>query len=237
MHRARREIPGIITITKEETALTQQGAVIFDLDGTLLDTLEDLADSANFALTAHGFPRRSLGEVRQFVGNGVRELIRRAVPEGTPPQELERCLAEFKAHYLHNMQNKTRPYPGILELLGALRAQGRPLAVVSNKFDGAVKGLCRNYFGDRIEAAIGESQGVARKPAPDTVLRALAELGMPREGAVYIGDSDVDIETAKNAGLPCISVSWGFRSRAFLTGHGAQTIADTVEALKELLLK
>ena len=210
---------------------------IFDLDGTLLDTLQDLADSANYALALHGLPARTVEEVRQFVGNGVGLLIRRAVPEGTP-EELERqVLRDFRAHYLVNMENKTAPYPGIPELLDALGAAGVPTAVVSNKFDGAVKGLCQNYFGDRIRAAIGESQGVARKPAPDTVFRALAELGMPREGAVYVGDSDVDVATAKNAGLPCISVSWGFRSRSFLTEHGARTIADTVEELKELLLK
>ena len=210
---------------------------IFDLDGTLLDTLQDLADSTNYALALHGLPVRTVEEVRQFVGNGVGLLIRRAVPAGTA-EELERqVLRDFRAHYLLNMENKTAPYPGIPELLDALGAAGVPTAVVSNKFDGAVKGLCQNYFGDRIGAAIGESQGVARKPAPDTVFRALAELGMPREGAVYVGDSDVDIETAKNAGLPCISVSWGFRSRSFLTEHGARTIADTVEELKELLLK
>ena len=210
---------------------------IFDLDGTLLDTLQDLADSANYALALHGLPARTVEEVRRFVGNGVGLLIRRAVPEGTPETLERRVLRDFRAHYLLNMENKTAPYPGIPELLDALRAAGVRTAVVSNKFDGAVKGLCQNYFGDRIRAAIGESQGVARKPAPDTVFRALEELGMPREGAVYVGDSDVDIETAKNAGLPCISVSWGFRSRTFLTEHGAQTIADTVEELRELLLK
>ena len=209
---------------------------IFDLDGTLLDTLQDLADSANYALALHGLPARTVEEVRRFVGNGVGLLIRRAAPEGTPEALEEQVLRDFRAHYLLNMENKTAPYPGIPELLDALRAAGVRTAVVSNKFDGAVKGLCQNYFGDRIEAAIGESQGVARKPAPDTVLRALGELGMPREGAVYIGDSDVDIETAKNAGLPCISVSWGFRSRTFLTEHGASAIADTVEELKGLLL-
>ena len=210
---------------------------IFDLDGTLLDTLQDLADSTNYALALHGLPVRTVEEVRQFVGNGVGLLIRRAVPAGTA-EELERqVLRDFRAHYLLNMENKTAPYPGIPELLDALGAAGVPTAVVSNKFDGAVKGLCRTYFGGRLDAAIGESEGVARKPAPDTVFRALAELGMPREGAVYVGDSDVDIETAKNAGLPCISVSWGFRSRSFLTEHGARTIADTVEELKELLLK
>ena len=210
---------------------------IFDLDGTLLDTLQDLADSANYALALHRLPARAVDEIRQFVGNGVGLLIHRAVPEGTEPEVEEQVLRDFRAHYLLNMENKTAPYPGVPELLDALGKAGVRTAVVSNKFDGAVKGLCQNYFGDRIGAAIGESQGVARKPAPDTVFRALAELGMPREGAVYVGDSDVDIETAKNAGLPCISVSWGFRSRSFLTEHGARTIADTVEELKELLLK
>ena len=209
---------------------------IFDLDGTLLDTLQDLADSANYALALHRLPARTVDEIRQFVGNGVGLLIRRAVPEGTEPEVEEQVLRDFRAHYLLNMENKTAPYPGVPELLDALGKAGVRTAVVSNKFDGAVKGLCQNYFGGRIGAAIGESQGVARKPAPDTVFRALAELGAPREGAVYVGDSDVDIQTAQNAGLPCVSVSWGFRSRDFLTGHGAAVIADSVEELKRLLL-
>ena len=209
---------------------------IFDLDGTLLDTLQDLADSTNYALSLHGLPTRTAEEIRQFVGNGVGLLIHRAVPQGTPEELEAHVLRDFRAHYLLNMENKTAPYPGILELLDALRTAGVRTAVVSNKFDGAVKGLCQNYFGDRVDTAIGESQGVARKPAPDTVFRALAELGASPEGAAYIGDSDVDMETAKNAGLPCISVSWGFRSRDFLLECGAALIADTVEELKALLL-
>ena len=211
-------------------------AVIFDLDGTLLDTLRDLADSTNFALAAHHMPPRSVEEVRAFVGNGVGLLIHRAVPAGTPPEAEAACLADFRAHYLRNMAHKTAPYPGILPLLDRLRAAGISTAVVSNKFDGAVKGLCRQYFGDRIPVAIGESPGVARKPAPDTVFRALAELGAPPAGAVYVGDSDVDIATAKNAGLPCVSVSWGFRDAAFLAEHGAARIVHTPAALAELLL-
>ena len=210
--------------------------VIFDLDGTLLDTLQDLADSTNFALAAHHMPPRTVGEVRAFVGNGVGLLIHRAVPAGTPPEEEAACLADFRAHYLDNMEHKTAPYPGIPELLDRLRAAGISTAVVSNKFDGAVKGLCRRYFGARIPVAIGESAGTARKPAPDTVFRALAELGADPAGAVYVGDSVVDIATAKNAGLPCVSVSWGFRDAAFLAEHGAARIVHTPAALAELLL-
>ncbi|WP_297210850.1 HAD family hydrolase [uncultured Flavonifractor sp.] len=209
---------------------------IFDLDGTLLDTLQDLADSVNYALALHQLPPRTVEEVRRFVGNGVGLLIRRSVPEGTAAELEARVLQDFRAHYLINMEHKTAPYPGVPELLDRLRAAGVRTAVVSNKFDGAVKGLCQAYFGDRVEVAIGESQGVARKPAPDTVFRALDELGVPSEGAVYIGDSDVDIQTAQNADLPCISVSWGFRDGAFLTEHGAAVIAATREQLAELLL-
>lgn len=210
---------------------------IFDLDGTLLDTLQDLADSTNYALALHHLPARTVEEVRRFVGNGVGPLIHRAVPEGTDEALEHQVLADFRAHYLVNMEHKTAPYPGVLELLDRLRAAGIRTAVVSNKFDGAVKGLCQAYFGDRVEVAIGESQGVARKPAPDTVFRTLAELGSQAEGAVYIGDSDVDIQTAQNSGLPCISVSWGFRDEAFLLAHGAATIVANREALAELLLE
>ena len=195
--------------------------VIFDLDGTLLDTLQDLADSTNYALSVHRMPARTLEEVRTFVGNGVGRLIHLAVPEGTPAEEEAACLADFRAHYLLNMENKTAPYPGVPALLEHLQAAGIRTAVVSNKFDGAVKGLCQNYFGDRLPVAIGESQGVARKPAPDTVFRALAELEAEPAGAVYVGDSDVDIATAQNAGLPCISVSWGFRGGGVLSGARA----------------
>ena len=210
--------------------------VIFDLDGTLLNTLEDLADSTNYALSINGFPTRTLEEVRTFVGNGVGRLIHLALPDGTSEQTEAKCLADFRAHYLLNMEHKTAPYPGILTLLDHLRDAGLGLAVVSNKFDGAVKGLCAAYFGARIPVAIGESPAVARKPAPDAVLRALEELEADPQGAVYVGDSDVDLLTAQNAGLPCISVAWGFRSREFLLAHGAKHIADSPADLEKLLL-
>lgn len=209
--------------------------VVFDLDGTLLDTLADLADSTNHALEQGGFPARTPEEIRSFVGNGVGLLVHRALPHGVSPEDEAACLARFRAHYLTNMSHKTAPYPGILPLLDRLGAGGVKTAVVSNKFDGAVKALCRTYFAHRIPVAIGESEGVARKPAPGTVLRALDELGADRAGAVYVGDSDVDILTARNSGLPCISVSWGFRDAAFLRAHGARQIADTPATLSALL--
>lgn len=212
-------------------------AVLFDLDGTLLDTLEDLTDSTNFALAANGFPRRTLDEVRQFVGNGVAKLMERAVPDGTPSELTGQCLIDFKAHYLTNMQHKTAPYSGIPELLQELRDHGRPIAVVSNKFDGAVKGLCRDYFGDLLPVAIGEMEGLRKKPAPDLVVKCLDALGVKPESAVYVGDSEVDIQTAANASLPCLSVSWGFRDRAFLDAHRASVIVDTPAELLSVLLK
>ena len=198
-------------------------AVIFDLDGTLLNTLDDLADSANHALEHCGFPRRTVDEVRSFVGNGVALLIHRAVPKGTTPEEEAACLEEFRQYYLTHMRCKTAPYPGVLELLDDLKASGCAVAVVSNNFD------------DRVPVAIGESEGVRKKPAPDTVFRALEELGVPADRAVYVGDSDVDIETARNAGMSCISVSWGFRDTAFLLANGARTITANPEALARVL--
>jgi len=200
--------------------------VIFDLDGTLLNTLDDLADSVNEALRIHGFPLRTTQEVRQFVGNGVGRLMECSVPEGRENPKFERCLADFRTHYSGNLQNKTRPYPGIMELLQQLDDQGYRMAVVSNKFDTAVKGLCKTYFGRYIKVAIGESAGVDKKPAPDSVFRALKELGSDAKKAVYVGDSDVDVLTARNAGLPCVGVTWGFRDRELLEQEGADRVID-----------
>ena len=208
---------------------------IFDLDGTLLDTLGDLAASVNYALRTHGMPEHSLDDVRRFVGNGVRKLMQRAVPDGESNPDFEATFATFRQHYLAHSLDTTRPYDGIPETLAALKARGCRLAVVSNKMMAATQELCRHFFPDTIEVAIGEheAEGIRRKPAPDTVFAALRQLRVGKEGAVYVGDSDVDIQTAANAGLPCISVLWGFRDRDFLIQHGAKTF---ISAPSELLL-
>jgi len=201
------------------------GAYIFDLDGTLLDTLGDLAASVNYALRMHGMPEHTMDDVRRFVGNGVRKLMERAVLGGASNPEFEAAFATFRQHYMAHSLDTTKPYEGIPEMLEALRARGCRLAVVSNKMMAATQDLCRHFFPDTIEVAIGENEaeGIHKKPAPDTVFEALRQLGIGQERAVYVGDSDVDIETARNSGLPCISVLWGFRDRDFLIQHGAKT--------------
>ncbi len=217
--------------------MSRYDAVIFDLDGTLLDTLEDLKNSVNYALGEMGWPQRSLDEIRAFVGNGVDKLMERAVPADTSAADTARALDIFKPHYALHSKDLTAPYPGVAALMGTLRQKGYKLAVVSNKFDDAVKELAREYFPGLLHTAAGECQerGVPKKPHPAMVLHALEELGVPAERAVYVGDSDVDLLTAKNAGLPCISVTWGFRDRAFLTARGAVAFADTPEQVLELL--
>lgn len=202
---------------------------IFDLDGTLLDTLGDLAASVNFALRSCGLPEHSIDEVRRFVGNGVRKLMERAVPDGADNPLFEEAYASFRQYYMEHALDTTRPYDGIPETLAALKARGCRLAVVSNKMMAATQALCSHFFPDTIEVAIGEheAEGIRKKPAPDTVIAALRALGVGKEHAVYVGDSDVDIQTARNSGLPCISVLWGFRDRDFLKQHGAETFIST----------
>jgi phosphoglycolate phosphatase len=208
---------------------------VFDLDGTLLDTLGDLAASTNYALRTHGMPEHSLDDVRRFVGNGVRVLMERAVPQGAENPQFEAAFQTFRTHYMQHSLDTTKPYDGILETLETLKAEGCRLAVVSNKMMAATQELCRHFFRDTIEVAIGEheAQGIRKKPAPDTVNEAFRQLGVGKERAVYVGDSDVDILTARNSGLPCISVLWGFRDRDFLIQHGAETF---ISAPSELLL-
>jgi phosphoglycolate phosphatase len=208
---------------------------IFDLDGTLLDTLGDLAASVNYALRTHGMPEHSIDDVRRFVGNGVRKLMERAIPDGAANPDFEATFATFREYYMQHSLDTTRPYDGIPETLIELKARGCRLAVVSNKMMAATQELCRHFFQDTIEVAIGENeaQGIRKKPAPDTVFAALQSLGVEKDNAVYVGDSDVDIQTAANAGLPCISVLWGFRDRDFLIQHGAKTF---ISAPSELLL-
>ncbi len=211
-------------------------AVIFDLDGTLLNTLDDLAASTNAALRQFGYPERTVEEVRRFVGNGVRLLMVRALPQGEETPRFEEILAYFRQHYAAHCREATAPYPGIPALLARLRERGVRVAVVSNKFDAAVKDLCHAYFGGEVEVAVGESPAVAKKPAPDAVLAAMRELGVSPADTVYVGDSEVDVETARRSGLPCISVLWGFRDRAELVAHGATHFAPDTAALAALLL-
>ena len=210
--------------------------VLFDLDGTLLDTLEDLYQSVNAALAACGFPERTRMEVRSFVGNGVRNLMVRSVPDGEENSKFEECFQKFREHYAAHLNDHTAPYVGIMELLAELKEKGIPTAVVSNKSDAAVKELCRETFGDLVPLAIGESERVKKKPAPDTVIEAAAEIGVPLKDCVYVGDSEVDLATAENAGIPCISVSWGFRDKELLESLGAKTLLDTVAELRDCLL-
>ena len=207
---------------------------IFDLDGTLLDTLTDLTASCNYALRTHGMPEHSIDDVRRFVGNGVRKLMERAIPEGEANPDFEATFATFREHYMHHSLDTTKPYPAIMETLAELKARGCRLAVVSNKMMAATVELCKHFFPDTIEVAIGENEaeGICKKPAPDTVYAALRKLGVSKDDAVYVGDSDVDIQTAANSGLPCISVLWGFRDRDFLIQHGAKTF---ISAPSELL--
>lgn len=204
---------------------------IFDLDGTLLNTLNDLAASCNYALRSYGFPEHSVDDVRRFVGNGVRLLMCRAIPDGDNNPKFEDCYACFREHYLHHNLDTTAPYPGIMDMIKALNANGKHIAVVSNKFYEATRALVRHFFGEEVTVAIGERPDIHKKPAPDTVNEALRQLGVTREGAVYIGDSDVDIDTARNSGMPCISVLWGFRDKEFLLEHGATTLVTTPEEI------
>lgn len=207
--------------------------VIFDLDGTLLNTLEDLKDSANYALVQFGFPQRSLEEVRHFVGNGVQKLIERAVPAICDKETCKKCLAVFKEHYSQNMYNHTAPYMGILDVLKKLRQNEIKIGVVSNKFDFAVKELCKKYFTDLVDVAIGQADDVPKKPAPDGVFKAMKELRAEKSLTVYIGDSEVDVQTAKNSELPCIGVTWGFRDEKDL--DGANVIVNSPEKLIEAI--
>lgn len=210
-------------------------AVIFDLDGTLLNTLYDLTDSVNWALEKYGQPTRSIDEVREFVGNGLRNLMTQAVPDGEENPVFEELFEFFREYYKEHCNVKTAPYEGIIELMKELKGRDVKMAIVSNKIDAGVKELNKIHFADFVETAIGEREGIGRKPAPDSVNEALRILGVEKEHAVYVGDSDVDIQTAKNAQMRCISVTWGFRDEPFLTDHGAGIMIDRPLELLEYL--
>ena len=209
--------------------------VIFDMDGTILETLEDMRDSVNVTMDHVGCPHRSLEEVRRFVGNGAAKLIERCMPQGAQDPRFPEAFGFYKQYYDTHAQIKTGPYEGIPELLGTLKDLGVQIAVVSNKPDEAVKLLSEHYFPGLFPVAIGQRPGIETKPAPDSVYEAMRLLGAKPETTVYVGDSDVDIDTARNAGLNCISVTWGFRDVNFLLEHGAQTLVHSARELLELL--
>ena len=215
----------------------KRNIIIFDLDGTLLNTLEDLTDSTNYALECFGYSTRSIAEVRTFVGNGVTKLIERAIPNGLQNQDFEKCLEVFKEHYSKNMYNKTAPYCGVIEMLKDLKQRDCKIAVVSNKFDTAVKELCVKYFLGLVDVAIGENEkeGIKKKPAPDAVLSVVDCFCADIDDCVYVGDSEVDIMTASNSNMPCISVLWGFKDKEFLLAHNAQILAETPDDIIKYL--
>ena len=209
--------------------------IIFDMDGTILDTLEDLQDSLNYALKQMNYPERSYQEVRSFVGNGLANLVRLAVPKDTSDEMQQKVLKILKEYYSVHCQDKTKPYEGICELLSDLRAHGYKTAVVSNKVDSAVHQLCEEYFAGLFDMSIGERSDLNRKPAPDAVWEVLKVLDVPKERAIYIGDSEVDVLTAKNSMLDMITVTWGFRDKEMLLLHGATNFADTMEDVRNYL--
>ena len=211
--------------------------IIFDLDGTLLNTLEDLHACFNKAITEYGYPKRTLEEIKSFVGNGIKKAIERALPSNIEECELNKIVNYFRSYYEEHMLELTKPYDGIIELLEELKANNYKLAVVSNKYDAAVKKLCQNYFGKYIDIAIGESTGVRKKPEIDGVMKAIKELNSSINNSIYIGDSDVDIKTAKNVGIPCISVLWGFRDKDFLIQNGGKLFAEKPKDIIKIIEK
>lgn len=210
-------------------------AIVFDLDGTILDTLADLSNSVNFALSENGLPTRSQDEVRSFVGNGIRLLIERAVPQNTSTDVVDACFEDFKSHYKDNSAVLTKPYDGIESLLASVRAKGIKTAVVSNKADFAVQTLVEKYFKGLFDYCVGEKDGIRRKPCPDSVNCAMEYLGVKREKCIYIGDSDVDIETARNSGIKCIAVTWGFRDESFLKSFSPDYIVNNPQEILHII--
>lgn len=227
-----------LNVTTKEKKDMKYRTIIWDLDGTLMDTLQDLMNSVNYALEKHGMPVRTYQEIRSFVGNGVKRLVELSVPDGLNNPKFEEVFADFKSHYIVHCQDQTGLYDGIAETLEELKARGLRMAVVSNKLQSGVTELFESQvrtvgkeeticLKDYIEVAIGERPEMARKPAADMVNRAFEEMGLDKENAVYIGDSEVDLATARNSGLPCISVLWGFRDKDYLKEQGATVFVET----------
>lgn len=217
------------------SGLLRVQALVFDLDGTLLDTQEDLANSVNHALERSGYPQRSLAEIRSMIGNGVANLVARALPAGAPAGARDEVLALFRAHYAEHMDVCTRPYPGIVPLLEELGRRRIAVAVNSNKYDAALQRLCVRFLAPHYAVAVGERPPLPKKPAPDSVLLALRHLGVPAEAAAYVGDSEVDVETAKNAHMPFIGCAWGLRGEEKLREAGAELVLSKPLDLLDLL--
>lgn len=212
-------------------------AVLFDMDGTVLDTVGDLTDAINISLEKFGFPARSVEEVKSFLGKGPAHFVNCAVPEGTDEITRQQVLAFYEPYYDSHCQVKTAPYPGIMELLKALKARGLRLAVISNKQEPAVKVLARQHFAGLLELAVGTNARIRCKPDPSAVLAAMEELGVEKDETLYVGDMDVDLNTARNAGIDCVCVSWGFLGRKKLEALGAKHIVDTAQELLDFILK
>lgn len=216
--------------------MKKYSSVVFDLDGTLLNTIDDLRDSVNYMLRLNGFPERTTEEVLSFVGNGIARLVELSLPENCETGKFNQYLNEFREHYSLNSKNKTCPYEGINDILSYLKGRGVKIAVVSNKVDDQTKILCKEYFGNNVDYAVGQKPGAQKKPAPDGVFDAILNINCRKEDAVYIGDSEVDFATANNSGLDFIGVSWGYRGRRFLENLGADIIVDTPSELKEYFI-
>ena len=209
--------------------------IVFDLDGTLLDTLDDLSNSVNFALSQHNMPQRSQQEIRSFLGNGIAHLMRQSVPTGTSETEFDKAFQTFRDHYVEHCLDLTQPYKGIMALLNQLKQKDVKMAIVSNKLHPAVQELNQRFFKDYITSAVGESATVRRKPNPDAVIAALKELGSKKEEALYVGDSEVDLATAKNVGVACVCVTWGFRDKEVLANLHPDYLIDQPEELLAIL--
>lgn len=210
-------------------------AVIFDLDGTLLYTIEDLTDGVNYAMESFHYPKYSIEEVRKMVGNGIKSLIKRAIPAGEDNPDFSNVFEAFRSYYTEHCMDKTRPYPKIMELLEELRNRGIKTAIVSNKNDQAVKQLKEHFFSKTVSYALGQSDNIKNKPAPDMVFQAMKALDVTTDQVVYVGDSEVDYETAHNAGIKALIVSWGFRDRAELEKLPGVHIVDRPEVIIDVL--
>jgi phosphoglycolate phosphatase len=215
--------------------MNDKKCVIFDLDGTLLYTLEDLKNSVNFALRECSFKERTLDEVREFVGNGIENLMRKSVPDNISEADFQKCFEAFKSHYKIHSEDFTKEYDGITDMLKALKKEGCLLAVVSNKADFAVNTLCKKYFPDLLDCAFGEREGIKRKPCPDSVNEVVKLLNVDKTNCFYVGDSDVDVKTAHNADIKCIACTWGFRSRSVLERENPEYIIDNVNEILKIV--